>query len=92
MSSRTQNEWYRVIAATHASRQRFAGTPLAAHKPGTKVRVVRGLNLGAVLDVVAVVGPAFGNEHFKVYVDVPDGIPTWYAPWDLEPLPEPDPT
>lgn len=82
MTERTRKEWLKVILDGSVE-HRFAGTRLVRPKPGDKVRVVSGTDVGMEFQVVLVEGNAYRSDN-QVYVDHPSGVPTWYYPWNLE--------
>lgn len=62
-------------------KHRFAGSLLNIPKVGDVVQVVRGQDVGAEYEVLAVRGNVYSADQ-HVYV-VSDDLPTWYHPWDL---------
>ena len=79
----TREEWWTLIQGqtVHC----FAGTPFRKPNVGDTVEVLSGKEVGAIYEVVAVVGNAYRSDN-RIYVDHPSGIPTWYFPWDLRVL------
>jgi hypothetical protein len=63
-------------------KHRFAGSLLTIPGVGDVVRVVRGQDIGAEFEVIAVRGNVFSAEQ-HVYVLSDHDLPTWYHPWDL---------
>lgn len=82
---RTLTDWYQIISSRPQGEHRFAGTPANRPKAGDRVRIISGLHVGEEFDVVSVRGPLYAPDQ-RIYVDVPDGIPTWYNVWDVQVL------
>lgn len=64
-------------------KHRFAGSLLTIPGVGDIVRVVRGQEVGAEYEVLAVRGNVYSADQ-HVYVMSDSEIPTWYHPWDLQ--------
>ncbi len=62
---------------------RFAGIDVTHPKIGQLVEVLEGDFVGERFIVTDLCGYV-NNIAYRVYVSVPDGIPTWYWPWSLK--------
>jgi len=62
---------------------RFSGVDVCHPKIGQLVEVVEGDFVGDTFEVTDLRGHLY-NLAYRVYVKTPDGIPTWYWPWNLK--------
>ena len=61
---------------------RFSGVDVSHPKVGQLVEVIQGDFLGEQFVVTVLCGYLY-NLAYRVYVKTPDGISTWYWPWNL---------